>query len=154
MTREDWNVPSNRRLLRWASLACLLCFAFSGAAAAQALHGMLPPGSVTFEGKGEHHWTVSEVDGQLQISPEETADGNLSITFHEGDANATMAHLKTTFGKPLKLTLYISPDGEQWEPTSSCPLRLEHGGFENWPYVIPMFAIARVSLAGDSMNCE
>ena len=62
----------------------------------------------------------------------------------EGKANEAMLKVSNKTDRQLKYDLYISPDGERFQYTSSCILVPNGGGFEMWPYAVHSFAIGRV----------
>jgi len=64
-----------------------------------------------------------------------------------------MLKVSNQTNRQLKYDLYISPDGQRFQYTSSCILVPNGAGVEMWPYVIHSFAIGRVRDT-TSATCE
>ncbi len=94
----------------------------------------LPPGFVVGEAHTPLVWpgdagTVPIVTAERVVGS--ASDGTLLKVANGGD-------------RALKFDLYISPDGERFQYTSSCTLIPKGAGYESWPYPIFAFALGNV----------
>ena len=91
----------------------------------------------------------------LFLSEVGESDANFTITplpCENECKKMTMVSFSNRSGSRIKVDLWISPDGETWHYTSSCPLGVT---YESWPHPIPYLAIARPrSEPADSGVCR
>jgi hypothetical protein len=108
------------------------------------------------DGAAPLHLRVVDAVGVPLLLPVGAAEATLSVTFVERKDDQTLVTLASGAPRTLKVDLYISPDGERWSYTSSCPIRPKLSVYENWPYAIPFMALAnpRWLADGDSTACE
>lgn len=93
------------------------------------------------------------VSGQkpLILSPAIEADAQIRVEFTTRNEESTMVSLTSTHPRRIKVDLYLSPDGDRWEYTSSCPLSVH----EMWGYPVAYLALANPRFIGDEKSiCE
>lgn len=98
--------------------------------------------------------TVTET-GALQLEPADAATANLSLRFIKRSDSQTMVAFSNTLASPVKLDLYISPDGKNYVYTSSCPILAQGGSYETWPHPVAWIALAQARVVDvDASACE
>jgi hypothetical protein len=113
----------------------------------------LPADAVT--GAGEPAVTAAiGPDGTLLSVPASEATIVLSRLTAGGEG--TTISLANQTASTLKFALFISPDGERWTGSDSCPVEPGEVAFESWPYPVAAFAIAspRVLAEGEPRSCR
>lgn len=117
----------------------------------------LPAGNQRSDGSIALYLKVeTATDGSLTLADaEDEASATLVLSFTQRDEAQTMVSLKSAFARPLKLDLYISPDGEHYVYTSSCPVLANGSSFESWPHAVAWIAIANPRAVPDGeMACR
>ena len=96
-----------------------------------------------------------DVTGMVAMPAADAASAEI-IASRESDEGAdTMLTIKSRLDTTVKFDLYISPDGERFQYTSSCPLGPQHSNFESWPYRIHSFAIGNPRIVSENqLTCE
>lgn len=107
----------------------------------------LPAGYVKLDPVAKNFLRVSGDPLVLEASDE--ANGNVTLAIASRNHDMTMVSFAATAEGKLKLDFYISPDGERWQYTSSCPANT----YENWPHDITNIAVANPRyVTGDAVG--
>lgn len=113
----------------------------------------LPADAVT--GAGEPALTAAiGANGALASVP--AAEARIVLSRLTAGAEGTTISLANQTGDTLKFALFVSPDGERWTATDSCPVEAGGVAFESWPYPVVAFALAspRVLAEGEPRTCR
>ncbi len=163
-------LPTPRRLLRLGLAAAMLaalagCASWRGGAADDAPEDrpalregwrwreQLPADAVT--GSGDPAFTAAiGPDGALVSVPD--AEATIRVSRITSGGEGTMVSIANQTDRALKFEVFISPDGERWTATSSCPAIAGGATFESWPYPVAFIAIAspRPLAEGEPATCE
>lgn len=87
-------------------------------------------------------------DGALQLKESDESSGQIELRMVRRDEQMTMLAIRSRAAQRIKLVLYLSPDGEQYVYTSSCPIAPGIVSYESWPHSVAWIAVA--SAAADS----
>ncbi|MBI5533519.1 MAG: hypothetical protein HY898_12435 [Deltaproteobacteria bacterium] len=115
---------------------------------------------VRFDGRSPVAFrVVRDGTGRLRISSDlEGSEPDIVIPPASIERGMTMLKIANTGDLHLKFDLYITPDGQRYVYTSSCPLlpRPAQGesfsAFESWPHAVAGFAIGAPREGGST--CE
>lgn len=107
----------------------------------------LPAGFIKLDPVAKNFLRVSGDPLALEASDE--SNGNVTMAIASRNHDMTMVSVAATTEGKLKLDFYISPDGERWQYTSSCPVSTV-ANYETWPHDITHIAVANPRyVAGD-----
>lgn len=159
-------LPLSRLVLGAALLAALAgCASWRGGAADDApaerpalregwlWREQLPADAVT--GAGAPALTAAiGADGALASVP--AAEATIVLSRLTSGPEGTTISLANQTATALKFTLFVSPDGERWTASDSCPVEAGGVAFESWPYPVEAFALAtpRVLAEGEPRACR
>lgn len=92
-----------------------------------------------------------EADGLFALKDSDETSGQIELRMVQRDEQMTMVAIRSQGEERIKLDLYLSPDGEQYIYTSSCPISPGIVSYESWPHPVAWIAVAaaRIDTAGD-----
>lgn len=94
---------------------------------------------------------TAQKDGRFELKDSDEASGQIELRMVQRDEQMTMVAIRSQGEKRIKLDLYLSPDGEQYIYTSSCPISPGIVSYESWPHPVAWIAVAAAQIdeAGD-----
>ena len=115
----------------------------------------LPAGFAIGTGDPSLGLIVKVVDGKVEATvTKEISAANVTLKREEME-QGQMADIHNATAVTLKFDLYISPDGERFVYTSSCPVLAGKGDFEMWPGAVHSFAFGNPRVVDEHhMVCE
>lgn len=122
------------------------------------LKAQLPAGGVLIDGKSAVKLKIASPSegepGSFSVVTEDPAD--VEVKFEPNSPQGAILQLTSKFKQDLKLRMFISPDGEHFLPTSSCPLNAGLMSFEHWQHPVPFLYLAspKALAPGSSAVCE
>lgn len=103
----------------------------------------LPPDRVLTDGSAPTWVALSPAaNGDFALNDSDESSGQIELRMVQRDEQMTMVAIRSQSAQRIKLDLYLSPDGEQYIYTSSCPIAPGIVSYESWPHPVAWIAVA------------
>lgn len=92
---------------------------------------------------------TAQPDGRYALKDSDETSGQVELRMVQRDEQMTMVAIRSQWPERIKLALYLSPDGEQYIYTSSCPIAPGIVSYESWPHAVAWIAVASAAADRD-----